>query len=111
MTAADLQMAQTKDKIEKALAQQIAQIENLGRFAVIGTLKPSVVFNGSPDMQRFRIQDDKGKTICYVKPIGLAKTKDMKAYFDKKVGLVGKIIVYPNGGGALVEFTEIALIP
>jgi hypothetical protein len=110
ISAQDLQMAQTKDKIEKALAQQIAQIENLGRFAVIGTLKPSSIFEGSVDMQRFRIQDAKGKTICYVKPVGLAKTKDMKAYFDKKVGLVGKIMVYPNAGGALVEFTEIELI-
>ncbi|NQV35230.1 MAG: hypothetical protein HQ515_21225 [Phycisphaeraceae bacterium] len=111
MSAQDLQLAATRDKIEKALAERITQIQNLGRFAVIGTLKPSSVFDGSPDMQRFRIQDDKGKTICYVKPVGVAKTKDMTVYFDKKVGLVGKIMVYPNSGGALVEFSEIELIP
>ena len=111
ISAQDLQLAATRDKIEKALAERITQIQNLGRFAVIGTLKPSSVFDGSPDMQRFRIQDDKGKTICYVKPVGVAKTKDMTVYFDKKVGLVGKIMVYPNSGGALVEFTEIELIP
>ncbi|MCP4453124.1 MAG: SH3 domain-containing protein [Planctomycetes bacterium] len=111
LSASDLQMAQTKEKIEKALAAQIAQIENLGRFAVIGTLKPSIVFDGSPDTKRFRIQDAKGKTICYVKPVGLAKTKDMTAYFDKKVGLVGKITVSSTGGSAMVEFSEISLIP
>ena len=111
MSAQELQLAQTKEKIEKALSERIAQIQNLGRFAVIGTLRPSSVFDGSPDMQRFRIQDDNGKTICYVKPVGLAKTKDMKVYFEKKVGLVGKIMVYPNAGGALVEFSEIELMP
>jgi hypothetical protein len=111
ISAQDLQLAATKEKIEKALAERVAQIENLGRFAVIGTLKPSSVFDGSPAMQRFRIQDDKGKTICYVKPVKLAKTKDMTVYFGKKVGLVGQIKVYPNSGGALVEFSEIELIP
>ena len=105
------QLAATKDKIEKALSEQIAQIQNLGRFAVIGTLKPSTVFDGSPGTQRFRIRDANGKTICYVKPVGLAKTKDMTVFFDKKVGLVGKIMTYPNSGGALVEFSEIELIP
>jgi len=111
MSDAELQLAATKEKIEKALTERIAQIENLGRFAVIGVLKPSSVFDGSPDMQRFRIQDDNGKTICYVKPINQAKTKDMTVYFNKKVGLVGKIMVHPNAGGALVEFNEIELMP
>jgi hypothetical protein len=68
------------------------------------------VFEGTADLQRFRILDDSGKTICYVKPVDSAKTKDMEAYFGKKVGLVGTIKAYPNSGGALVEFTEIELI-
>ena len=111
IAAQEVQLAETKEKMEKALSERIAQVQKLGRFAVIGVLKPSRVFDGSADMQRFRIQDDKGKTICYVKPVGLATTKDMKAFFEKKVGLVGKIMVYPNSGGALVEFSEIELIP
>lgn len=111
IAAQELQLAATKEKMEKALSDRIAQVQKLGRFAVIGVLKPSSVFDGTPDMQRFRIQDDKGRTICYVKPVGLAKAKDMKTYFEKKVGLVGKIMVYPNSGGALVEFSEIELMP
>ncbi|MCF7973844.1 MAG: hypothetical protein K9N55_08520 [Phycisphaerae bacterium] len=107
----DQQLAQTKTKIEKALSERIAQIQNLGKFAVIGILTKSSVFEGTAGMQRFRILDDNGKTICYVKPVGVAETKDMEAYFGKKVGLVGTIKAYPNSGGALVEFTEIELIP
>jgi SH3-like domain-containing protein len=110
VSAQDQQLAQTKANIENALSEQIAQIQNLGKFAVIGILTKSSVFEGTADLQRFRILDDSGKTICYVKPVDSAKTKDMEAYFGKKVGLVGTIKAYPNSGGALVEFTEIELI-
>ncbi len=108
--AQEQKLVQTQDKIDKALAERIAQVKDMGRFAVIGILKPSTIFEGNADVQRFRIQDIKGKTICYVKAVGAAKGKDMKLYFGKKVGLVGKIKAYPNSGGALVEFTEIQLV-
>ncbi len=110
ISAQEKQLVKTQGKIDQALAERIAQVKDMGRFAVIGILKPSSIFEGSADIQRFRIQDIKGKTICYVKAVGAAKGRDMKPYFDKKVGLVGAIKAYPNSGGALVEFTEIQLV-
>ena len=60
--------------------------------------------------KRYRILDAKGKTMCYVKPVGAAKAVDMTPYYGKKVGLVGQIKAHPAAAGALVEFTAVTLL-
>jgi hypothetical protein len=96
-------------RIDKARAQRIAIAGNMGRYAVIGTLKKSSVYNEKSVNKRYRIVDGT-RTICYVKPVGKAANQNVTAYFDKKVGLIGKISANVVASGALVEFTGIELI-
>lgn len=110
LTEQDEQLAQIRANIEKARTAAIAQVQDMGKYAVIGTLKPSNVYDGAASVQRFRIQDETGKTICYVKPVGEAINKDLKVFYEKKVGLVGSIKANPESGGVIVEFTGIELI-
>ena len=100
-----LQLASTR--IQNAKSQKLAGIQDFGRFAVTGILKPSSVYGVNAAEKRYRIMDAKGKTRCYVKPVGAAKAIDMKPYYGKKVGLVGRIKAHPAAAGALVEFTAV----
>lgn len=99
------QLDQANTRIQNAKSQKLAGIQDFGRFAVTGILRPSSVYGVNAQERRYRILDAKGKTVCYVKPVGAAKAIDMTPYYGKKVGLVGKIKAHPAAAGALVEFT------
>lgn len=101
------QLDQANTRIQKAKSQRLAGLKNMGRYAVTGTLRPSSVYGVDSAAKRYRIVGDKGKTRCYVEPVGAAVGADMTPYFGKKVGLVGTIKAHPAAGGALVEFTAI----
>jgi len=103
----DQQLALANTKIQTAKSQKLAGLKKLGRYAVIGTLKPSSVYGTNATVARYRILDEKGKTRCYVKPVGAAVGADMKPFFGKKVGLIGAIKAHPAAAGALVEFTAV----
>jgi len=102
---ADLQRAQ--ERIEKALAAKLAEIEDLGRFAAIGQLQTSSVFGSEPALTHYRIINDSGKTVCYTLPTGPASKTDLSKLVGRKVGVVGTIEPYPETASALVRFTEI----
>jgi hypothetical protein len=103
----DQQLESANNKIETAKYQRLAGLEKLGRYAVIGILRPSSVYGTDSSVKRYRIVDEKGKTRCYVKPVGAATGIDMTPFFGQKVGLVGTIKAHPAAGGALVEFTGV----
>jgi hypothetical protein len=101
------------DKIDEARAARLAQIEDLGRFAVIGKLEGSSLYASNLPVgqaQRYRILDDAGKTICYVSPTGAAAGKDLSGLIGHKVGLVGEIRPHQATARAFVEFTDIVLL-
>ena len=97
-------------KIDEARAARLAQIENLGKFAVIGKLEGSNIYSAGGQPKRYRILDASGKTICYIVPTGAAAGKDMSKLIGKKVGVVGKIKPHEATARALVEFTEVVVI-
>ncbi|MBN1360248.1 MAG: hypothetical protein JW993_06640 [Sedimentisphaerales bacterium] len=104
------ELANITDKIDEARAARLAQIENMGRFAVIGKLESSSLYASTTpagQAQRYRILDGSDKTICYVSPTGPAVGKDVSKLIGKKVGLVGDIRPHPATGRAFVEFTDI----
>ncbi len=103
----DKQLSRANTTIQKAKSEKLLGIKKYGRFAVIGTLRPSSVYSADSAEKRYRIVDNMGKTRCYVKPVGVARGADMAPYFRQKVGLVGTIKSHPASGGALVEFTHI----
>jgi len=106
----DAQLQQNRDKIDKARTTRLAKLEELGRFAVIGQLKPSSIFGTEPQLRHYRITDETDKTVCYALATGQAATADLSKLMDRKVGLVGTLESHPQTGKALVKFTEVVEI-
>jgi len=104
------ELKNVSEKIDDARAARLAQIENLGRFAVIGKLQDSSVYASTAHVgqaKRYRVLDESGKTICYVSPTGPAAGRDLTELIGRKVGLVGEIRPHQPTARAFVEFTEI----
>lgn len=101
------QLKETQDRIEKARTTRLAQVENMGRFAVVGTLKTSNIFSSEPQLKHYRIEDESGKTICYARSAAETTGTEYDKLVGKRVGLIGTIAPYPQTGGAIVKFTQI----
>jgi len=102
------ELQKTTSKISEARKARLAQIENLGKFAVIGKLVDSSVYTSTPGTaKRYRVLDESGKTICYVAATGAAAGKDLSPLIGRKVGLVGDIRPHEATARAFIEFTEI----
>ncbi len=101
------ELQKTQEQIDRARATRLAQVEALGRFAVIGKFQTSSIFTSGAEQKHYRITDDKNKTVCYALPTGLALKKDLSKLAGSKVGLIGTIVPYPQTAGALVRFANI----
>ncbi len=100
------QLAKTKAGIQKARTTRLAEVEDLGRFAITGQLQTYATFGPG----HYRVVDEAGKMICYALPDGSAAQKDLSGLIGHKVGLVGTIEPYKPTSGALVRFTDIVEI-
>ena len=103
----DNKLQQDIQRIEKAFAKRLAEIQDLGRFAAVGQFQTSSVYGSEPELIHYRIIDDSGKTVCYTLPTGAASRMDLSTLVGRKVGLVGTIEPHPPTKGALVRFAEI----
>jgi len=103
----DTQLQQVQEGIDKARAKRLAEVQDLGRFAIIGKFEISSIYGPEAELKRYRIIDDSGKTVCYALPIGAASNMDLGKLIGRKVGLVGTIEPNPQTAGALVRFTEV----
>jgi len=103
----DKQLQRAGRRIEKALTARLTQLEDLGRFAVIGRFQTSNVYDSEGELKYYRIIDDSGNTSCYALPSGSAKDIELSEFVGRKVGLVGIIEPHQQTKGALVCFTEI----
>ncbi len=97
------QLQKVKDGIQKARTTRLAEVQDLGRFAITGQLQPYATFGPG----HYRIVDEAGKMICYALPDGAAAQRDLSGLVGRKVGLVGAIEAYKPTAGALVRFTDI----
>lgn len=100
------ELKKSQEGIDKARDTRLAQVEALGKFAVIGKFQTSNIFS-SDAIKRYRIIDDNNTTVCYASPTGPISKKDLSKLAGSKVGLVGKIEPNPQTAGALVKFTEV----
>ena len=103
----------TQKQIEEARSSKLAEFDaqDMGKFAIIGVLKGSSIFAEAPGIRYYRIIDNEDKTICYARPTDDAVNMDMSAFLDKQVGLVGTITPSAELGGALVQFTDVVVLP
>ncbi|MHC4060062.1 MAG: SH3 domain-containing protein [Planctomycetota bacterium] len=99
----DEQLQQVKDKIAKAQASRLAEIQDLGKFAVMGQFQTSTVYA----QKMYQITDDSGKIVCYASPTGSTSAMNLSQFAGRKVGLIGTIEPHMQSGGALVRFSGV----
>ncbi len=103
----DAQLQRTQQRIEKARATKLAEVKDLGGFAVMGRFQISSIYGTEPELKHYQIIDDSGKIVCFALPGGSALKMDLGRFVGRKVGLVGIIEPHPQTAGALVRFTEV----
>ena len=101
------ELEKVTSKIDQAHDAKLAQVEDLSKFAIMGKLANSSVYNVVGQAKRYRILNESGKTVCYVTPTGAVATQDLSKYVGRKVGLVGKIEAHEATARAFIEFNEI----
>jgi len=95
-----------RKKIQQQFSQQIKEIAQAEKFTVIGKIRPSYIYNAQTGQVRYLILNKEGKIICYAIPAETF-TKDIKQYFDKNVGLIGRALVDKTSSITIVKFTDI----
>jgi uncharacterized protein YgiM (DUF1202 family) len=103
----DSQLQHIDEQIDKARAEELAKVPELGVYAVIGQFQTSKIYGSEESLKHYRIIDDSGQTICYALPEGPASQMDLSKFEGRKVGLIGTIEPHPQTKGALVRFTQI----
>ncbi len=103
----EAQLKKVRQNIRDAKEARLARIEDLGKYAVTGTLKESAIYGGAAKPY-YRVTGEDGKTVCYATPLGSISESEIGKLIGKKVGLVGSIKPHPQTGTALVSFTDIA---
>ncbi len=94
-------------KIDEARQARLAQIEDLGKFAIVGKLAGSSLYSSTDQTKRYRILDDSGKTLCYVAAAAGATGQDLTPLIGKKVGLVGEIQPHEPTARAFIKYTQV----
>ncbi|KPK39600.1 MAG: hypothetical protein AMJ65_11330 [Phycisphaerae bacterium SG8_4] len=97
------QFAKKAARIDEVRAARLAAVQDLGRFAVTGTLQPFTLYGAG----NYRIVDDSGKMLCYALPSGTVSRRDLTGLIGQKVGIVGTIQPHLPTKKALVRFSEI----
>ena len=107
----DAQLQKIHSRIDKTSARKMAQVPDLGRFAVIGRLQTSSVYAPQAAPVHYRITDEKGRVKCYGVAAGSGLELDLSGFLGRKVGLVGTIEPHEQTKGALVRFTQVVALP
>ena len=102
------QLEAVRKRIEQARTARLAEIVDLGRFAVVGKFEKSKLYGPEKELIHYRITDEQGRISCYALPDGFAAKMDLDKFIDRKVGLVGTIEPHIQTKSALVQFSEIA---
>jgi hypothetical protein len=97
------QLEKVKAGIDKAKETRMAEVETMGKFAIIGEFQTYQTFGPG----HYRIVNEDGKMICYALPASSASQMDLTGFVGQKVGLVGTIEPHLATRKALVRFTEI----
>jgi hypothetical protein len=101
------ELDQTLTEIEKEHQQKCENLTDLGKYAIVGTFKPSLVYETEKGTKRFLIVDSNGTPLCFVEPVGEIADANLADYYEQKVGLVGYVAHDNQSNLALVKFEKI----
>jgi uncharacterized protein YgiM (DUF1202 family) len=95
-------------EIEKSHEEEVENLPQTSKYAIVGTFKQSVVYEGRPTgNKRFLMVDSNDVPLCYAEATEAVADVNFSDYFGKQVGLVGEISSDPLSSSALVKFTGI----
>ncbi|HSV27467.1 MAG TPA: hypothetical protein VLH60_06195 [Sedimentisphaerales bacterium] len=104
-------LTELRARIDAEAQAKMDAVPDLGRYAVIGIFRPSMVHaDRTGAARRFLVMGDGDNILCYAQPTGPAQDRDFSEFHNKKVGLVGAIGPDPASSLPLVQFTDIVLI-
>jgi uncharacterized protein YgiM (DUF1202 family) len=106
----DKQLAQIRKQIRQAGQARLAQVQDLGKYTVVGQLRPSQIYNIQTGPKRYLLLDKEQKALCYVQPANEVQAIDLSVLMDCKVGLIGRIETDPQSNVPLVIFDQIERI-
>jgi uncharacterized protein YgiM (DUF1202 family) len=104
------ELNKTMAEIEKSKQKRLEKSPDVSKYAIIGTLKTSLVYESQPLSKRFIIADANGIPICFAEPVGQASSLDLDSLAGKKVGLIGKISKDDQSKLALIKFDKIEIL-
>jgi SH3-like domain-containing protein len=102
----DARLKEVREKIEQARANRLAELQDLGKYAVVGKLRTFTTYGPG----HYRLVDDSNRTLCTAVATSSAAGTDVRNYIGRKVGLIGNIEPHPQTRGALVRFTQVVAI-
>ncbi len=95
-------------EIEKDCKEKHANVCDSGKYAAMGFFKPSAVYEKQPEIKRYLIIDSDSRPICYAE--SAVADANLTDYYDKRVGLIGKITDDKQSNLAMVKFDKIELL-
>jgi SH3-like domain-containing protein len=101
------ELEQTLAQIDKKHEQKQQGLADLGKYAIMGIFRHSLIYEGQPTGRRFLIVDDSNNPICYAEPVGETADANLTDYYEQKVGLTGHIAADNQSHLALVKFEKI----
>ncbi len=78
------------DEARKAELEKIAK--QYEQYVMTGILKPSYVYSGNAAQKRYLLTNEQGRVIAYVVLSDAAAEASTETLFNKRVGLVGRVI-------------------
>jgi hypothetical protein len=105
----DQTLAELRAKLDSEAQAKMAEVPDMGKYAIIGVIKPSLAYgttNGMP--RRFLVLDDSGKIVSYAQPAASAQGMDLSELYGKKVGIIGAIS-QDTSSMPLVTFTGVEI--
>ena len=101
------ELEQSLTEIEKTHQEKQKALTDIGKYAIVGIFKHSLVYEGQPSGRRFLIVDDGNNPVCYAEPSGEITDANLTDYYGQKVGLIGQIAADTQSHLALVKFEKI----
>jgi len=106
----DRQLAHIREQIRQAGRARLAQVQDLGRFTVVGQLRPSQIYTIQTGPKRYLLLDKEQRALCYAQPADEIQAIDLSELMGCKVGLVGRIETDSQSNVPLVIFDQIERI-
>jgi len=103
----DVNLTRIRQQIRAERKVKLDAIVDIGRFAAIGYIRPSQIYDAQSTSRRYLIVDSNDRIICYARPAQSALKLDLDKFMRRKVGLVGTIEADPQSSLSLVRFSEI----